>query len=86
MPQNVKQKLTYALRTYILCVYIAVIIYMVLVIENYYQKEILENPHAQTWFAIASILFIGFMILILTVFSPLLREFLFRMFGAEKNK
>lgn len=86
MPQNVKQKLKHALRTYLLCVYIAAIIYMVLIIENYYQKNILENPDAQTWFAIPSILFMGFMIFLLIIFSPLFREFLFRMFGAEKGK
>jgi len=86
MPQNVKQKLRYALRTYLLCVYIAAIIYMLLVIENFYEKNVFEKSGAQTLFAIGAIFFMGFMIFILVIFSPFFRELLFRMFGAKETK
>ena len=86
MPQNVKQRLRHALRTYLLCVYIAAIIYLLLVIENFYEKNVFEKSSDQTWFAIGSIFFMGFMIFILVIFSPFFREILFRMFGAEETK
>jgi len=82
---NIKQKIRHTIRNYLLCVYIAIIIYVVLIVENFFQKNLLENPNAQAWFVIASILFMGFMIFLLTLFSPLFRRFLFRMFGEDED-
>lgn len=74
------------LRTYLMCVIIAGIIYAVAVIENYYQKNILENPNAQPLFIIASILFIGFLVLLLVLVSPPFGKALFRVFGLEEGE
>jgi len=82
MTHTLRPKIRHAIRTYLMCVYIAAIIYAIVVIENYYQKNILENPNAQPFFTIGSILFMGFLIFLLVIFSPLFGKLLFRMFGA----
>jgi len=82
---NARRMVRRGIRTYLLCVYIASIIYAVVVIENYYQKNILDNPNQQPLFVIGSILFMGFMVFVLVAFSPLFRKFIFRMFGAEEE-
>jgi len=74
-------------QTYITCVFIAMIIYIVVIIEDYYEKVIIANPDQwfKLTFGLLTILFFGLMIFLLVSFSPQLHRLLFRTFGAEEE-
>jgi len=79
-----KQIVKKNLATYLMCVLISAIIYLVVVIENAFQNLLKGNADAYT--LIIWILFIGFLIFLLVKISPPFGKLLFRMFGADKDK
>jgi len=82
---NIKMKIKNGAKTFAVCVYISMIIYMVVVIEDYYQKVVIANPDPsfKLYFGTFAILFFGFLIFLLVMSSPFLRRLLFRMYGAD---
>ena len=79
-----KQIIKKGFATYLICVLISAIIYMVVVVENAYQNLLKGNADAYT--LIVWILFIGFLIFLLVKISPPFGKLLFRMFGADEDK
>lgn len=84
---SARHRIRNGLITYVTCVLIAMIIYVVVVIEDYYEKVIVANP--DFWFKLVfgslAILLFGLVLFLLVSFSPQLRRLLFRMFGAEEE-
>jgi glucan phosphoethanolaminetransferase (alkaline phosphatase superfamily) len=62
------------------------IIYIVVVIEDYYEKVVIANPDIgfKLTFGIFIILIFGLLIFLLVMSSPQLHRLLFRMFGADE--
>lgn len=64
------------------------VIYIVVVIEDYYEKVVVANP--DLWFKLTfgtfTILLFGLVIFLLVSISPQLRRLLFRTFGAEEDR
>jgi uncharacterized membrane protein YagU involved in acid resistance len=83
---NTKEKIKNGVRTYATCVLIALIIYIVVVIEDYYEKVIVANPDLwfKATFGTFIILLFGLVLFLLVSFSPQLRRLLFKTFGAEE--
>jgi len=88
MSKTLKETLKRGILTYISCIVIAAIIYMTVVIENYYQGIVKENPFSLSYqgTVLFAILFIGFLIFILVLISPYFRRVLFGMFGIGEEK
>lgn len=79
---RVKQKIINGVRTFLICVVISLIIYMVVVVENSYQNLLTENADSYT--VIFWIFFVGFLIFLVVESSPLFHKLFFRMFGADE--
>lgn len=79
-----KQIMKKGFATYLICVIISGIIYMLVVIENAYQNLLKGNADAYT--LIVWILFLGSLIFLAVEISPPFRKLLFRMFGADEDR
>ena len=79
-----KQIIKKGFATYLICVLISGIIYMVVVIENAYQNLLKEN--ADKYILTVWILFFGLVIFLLVKISPPFGKLLFRMFGVDEDK
>jgi hypothetical protein len=84
---SVKQKIKNGMRTYITCVFIALIIYVVVIIEDYYERVVIANPDLSFKLTVGlfTIFSFGFALFLLVSSSPQLHRLLFRMFGAEEE-
>ncbi len=85
LPKGLKYHVKKILRAYIICVLIAVIIYVTVIIENYYQSEIIAKNNFDWWTITSSVLFMGLLLSILVIASPAFGKIFFRIFGVEDS-